>query len=645
VVQNQETTQIEVAPAAPTPAAPAHAPAIAPRVRRRGLLSHGEGAVARVGIVTAALVVGVLGLSSWWTLRTYHAQEQASRERELLSVSGVLSSSIESLMNNGDITGVRRLVADAAVFQGLSGCRVVIDGVGILADAEPSRITVARLPEADNATATPAEVLATGTLERGEGGLLRVRTSLAVAGQNNVALEVTCAGSGSAMGPWEVQAGIAGIAALGMGGLLMAYRQMRMRWSGLGAIRESLMIEAQRGGVAGELEVGEAMGPEATAWNGVVRERETLRRLLALEKAAEKIAQRSGAGGELSAACDAMWHGLLVLDDKAQITYANGAAAVLLNVKREELLEKPVRDVFENESIATASEALATGRTRQRAIVDVTRPGTERTVLRLTAKPMRREESGRAIVVVEDVTQQKVAEESRGAFVAQATHELRTPLTNIRLYIETLVDEGETDPAVRAKCLNVVQSEVRRLERIVGDMLSVAEIEAGQLKLRSAEVRMDQLFTELEADLRAGADDKEIKLVFDLPPKFGVMTADRDKLMLALHNIVGNAIKYTPAGGTVSVRVSEEGSGLRVDVVDNGIGIKPEEQELVFERFYRAKDRRLANITGSGIGLALARQIVRLHGGDITVASAIDKGSTFTITVPISNAPAMRAAA
>jgi len=334
-----------------------------------------------------------------------------------------------------------------------------------------------------------------------------------------------------------------------------------------------------------------------------------------------------------------------VLDDKAQITYANGAAAVLLNVKREELLEKPVRDVFENESIATAAEALATGRTRQRAIVDVTRPGTERTVLRLTAKPMRREESGRAIVVVEDVTQQKVAEESRGAFVAQATHELRTPLTNIRLYIETLVDEGETDPAVRAKCLNVVQSEVRRLERIVGDMLSVAEIEAGQLKLRSAEVRMDQLFTELEADLRAGADDKEIKLVFDLPLKFGVMTADRDKLMLALHNIVGNAIKYTPAGGTVSVRVSEEGSGLRVDVVDNGIGIKPEEQELVFERFYRAKDRRLANITGSGIGLALARQIVRLHGGDITVASAIDKGSTFTITVPISNAPAMRAAA
>ncbi len=601
--------------------------------------------MARVGLVTAALVVGVLGLSSWWTLRTYHAQAEASRERELLSVSGVLSSSIESLMGSGDVTGVRRLVADAAASQGLSGCRVVIEGVGILADAEPSRITVPKLPDPGARTAVAPDAGPARSVTRAEDGRMEVRTPLVVPGRSDVVLEVWQAVPPSLLGPWEVQAGIATIAAAGMGGLLVAYRQMRLRWRGIGAIRESLLLEARGGATPGELEVGSTMGPEALAWNGVVRERDSLRKLLALEKAGEKLAQRSGAGGELSAACDAMWHGLLVLDDHARVTYANGAAAVLLNLKREDLLERPVREVFDEESIASAAEALATGRTRQRAIVDVTRPGTERTVLRLTAKPMRREESGRAIVVVEDVTQQKVAEESRGAFVAQATHELRTPLTNIRLYVETLVEEGEADPAVRAKCLNVVQTEVRRLERIVGDMLSVAEIEAGQLKLRSAEVRLDQLFTELEADLRAGAEDKEITLAFELPPKFGVMTADRDKLMLALHNIVGNAIKYTPAGGTVRVKVVEDGSGLRVDVVDNGIGIKPEEQELVFERFYRAKDRRLANITGSGIGLALARQVVRLHGGDITVASAIDKGSTFTITIPAAASTPMRAAA
>src|SRR5206468_2971217 len=96
-----------------------------------------------------------------------------------------------------------------------------------------------------------------------------------------------------------------------------------------------------------------------------------------------------------------------------------------------------------------------------------------------------------AIVLIEDVTQSRVADESRNAFVAQATHELRTPLTNIRLYVETMVEDGENDAAVRSKCLNVINQEVRRLERIVADMLSVSEIEAGSMKLNAGEIRLD----------------------------------------------------------------------------------------------------------------------------------------------------------
>jgi signal transduction histidine kinase len=246
------------------------------------------------------------------------------------------------------------------------------------------------------------------------------------------------------------------------------------------------------------------------------------------------------------------------------------------------------------------------------------------------------------VVVVEDVTQQRVADESRNAFVAQATHELRTPLTNIRLYVETMLEDPE-DGAVRSKCVNVINTESRRLERIVGDMLSVSEIEAGSLKLRPGEVRLDAFFEELEADYRAQAGDKEIALKFDLPPKLPVLEGDRDKLMLALHNLVGNALKYTPAGGAVTVKVTEEGGWLSVAVTDTGIGIKAEEQELVFERFYRAKDKRIGGITGSGIGLSLARDVTRLHGGEIAVRSEIDKGSTFTLRVPVR--PGMKAAA
>jgi signal transduction histidine kinase len=104
---------------------------------------------------------------------------------------------------------------------------------------------------------------------------------------------------------------------------------------------------------------------------------------------------------------------------------------------------------------------------------------------------------------------------------------------------------------------------------------------------------------------------------------------------LALHNLVGNGLKYTPEGGRVRVKVEAGPRSLVVDVEDNGIGIKPEEHELIFEKFYRARDARVSRITGTGLGLALAREVARLHGGDVLLRSEVDKGSTFTLTLPL----------
>jgi two-component system, OmpR family, phosphate regulon sensor histidine kinase PhoR len=165
-------------------------------------------------------------------------------------------------------------------------------------------------------------------------------------------------------------------------------------------------------------------------------------------------------------------------------------------------------------------------------------------------------------------------------------------------------------------------------------MLSVSEIEAGSFKLRTDEVNIADLFTHLHEDFKAQAADKDITLTFDAPPKWPPVAGDRDKIEMALHNLVGNAVKYTPQGGNVIVRAADNAGTLTFEVSDNGIGIKADELELVFEKFYRSKDKRIASITGSGIGLALARQVIRLHGGDITVKSQLDKGSTFTLTLP-----------
>jgi len=147
-------------------------------------------------------------------------------------------------------------------------------------------------------------------------------------------------------------------------------------------------------------------------------------------------------------------------------------------------------------------------------------------------------------------------------------------------------------------------------------------------------VHLNTILSELLNDYEAQAQEKSIALAFNLAPKLPIIQADRDKLTLAMHNLVGNALKYTPNGGRVAVNVDVADGKLIFEVRDTGIGISPEDQQKIFEKFYRAQDRRVDTIVGTGLGLAIARDMIRLHGGDITVESGIDKGSTFTLSIP-----------
>jgi signal transduction histidine kinase len=325
----------------------------------------------------------------------------------------------------------------------------------------------------------------------------------------------------------------------------------------------------------------------------------------------------------------------VLVDDRLNVKYANGAAAIFLRAKRESLPGTSIQDHVKDSEVLESLRAVAGGGVRRRAIVEVSRPESQGGgVLRISVRPVRKDDSAAALLTIEDITQQRVADEARNAFVAQATHELRTPLTNIRLYVEQAIEAGD-DNAVRTRALDVINQESRRLERIVGDMLSVSEIEAGSFKLRAGDVRLETMFDDLKAEYAAQAKEKNLNLSLHLPPKLPVLRGDRDKIVLALHNLIGNALKYTPEGGKVDVKVDADEQRLQVEVADTGIGISPEETDLIFEKFYRAKDKRVSAITGTGLGLALAREVVRMHGGDIAVRSQLDQGSTFTLTLPI----------
>ena len=128
--------------------------------------------------------------------------------------------------------------------------------------------------------------------------------------------------------------------------------------------------------------------------------------------------------------------------------------------------------------------------------------------------------------------------------------------------------------------------------------------------------------------------EQGLSLSFDLSPKLPVLRGDRDKITLAMHNLISNAIKYTPPGGEIRVSADFDDERFVFEVADTGVGVQPEQLERVFDRFYRCRDERTAHVQGTGLGLALARDVARLHGGDVTAESVYEQGSRFTLELP-----------
>ena len=588
---------------------------------------RGELRIATTGFAIMAILLGSLWGGAWWLV---HAQSASLREagaEHVRVVGNTLARTIEIMLAENEVSAVRRIVAETARDAGIAPCRIVLPDGKVVADSNPSGITVRDLQPKWSGTA----------VAYASDGKPSTRVfPLVVPGRGSARLEVTALADPSGAYYRSTQTGIGGISLVALVVLLLLYRRVRAGVQGICAVREALL--AREGGqtAPAALEVNPTWGPEAKAWNSLLSEMEKQQKGISSAKAQELLQFRRHDSEQLASACDGLAQGLILIDTSLRATYVNGAAAVLLQAKRGEMLMAEISTFLGEEQVLAAAREATDGRLHGRTVIEVPRQnGDSHMLLRLMVRPMRREDYAAAMIVVEDITQQRVAEESRKAFVTQATHELRTPLTNIRLYTEMALDEGKSDPAILGQCLNVINQETFRLDRMVGDMLSIAEIEAGTLTLRKDDVRLEELFAELAADYEAQAKEKQTQLTFGLPPKLPVFAGDRDKIRLLLHNLLGNALKYTPAGGQVALTAGTAQGRVVVDVADTGIGIREEDHERIFEKFYRASDRRVAAVKGSGLGLAIAREIARLHGGDITVQSVPDKGSTFTLVLPL----------
>ncbi len=215
-------------------------------------------------------------------------------------------------------------------------------------------------------------------------------------------------------------------------------------------------------------------------------------------------------------------------------------------------------------------------------------------------------------------------------FVADASHELRTPLTTIRGNVDVMLLDPELSPSVR-QSLQHVSSESARLSRLVTNLLMLARVEAGQSGPQFAPVDLHALVLETVAQARAMSDKVDIRLGQE---DQATVPGDADQLRQVLHNLIDNAVKYTPAGGHVRVSVYREGTWAKLEVSDTGVGISPQDIEHIFDRFYRS-ERTRHGAAGSGLGLSIVNWVVRAHGGRVTVESRLGRGTTFTVWIPL----------
>jgi signal transduction histidine kinase len=226
-------------------------------------------------------------------------------------------------------------------------------------------------------------------------------------------------------------------------------------------------------------------------------------------------------------------------------------------------------------------------------------------------------------------------ERLRRDLVANVSHELRTPISAIRARLENLLDGVEVpDP----RTLEAMLAQTERLGRLVDQLLELSRLESGDLRLRREPVMLDQLVSEVVAELEVVRADRRVHLLGTLTGDLPVILADRERVHQVLFNLLDNALRFTPAGGEVRVTAERHNGSVDVHVWDTGPGIPPEHLARVFERFYRVDPARSRDDGGTGIGLAIARSVVEAHGGRIWAESEPGRGSVFTFELPVARA-------
>ncbi len=368
-----------------------------------------------------------------------------------------------------------------------------------------------------------------------------------------------------------------------------------------------------------------------------------------LEKAAHDAAQASRDLDDERVKFRALFEntneGIILFDEHDTIIYINPAYCSFYEIERDEWLGKKWPGIFERPGISVCTDGASidpdgaqngSARPRRGEVTITDSRGEVRRRLAFYAKRITNAQ-GEVIACMglsRDITLEREIDRMKTEFVSNVSHELRTPLTSIRAYTEMLLDDETDDPQTRKDYLQIVLDEAVRLTNLINDILDLSKMEAGRKTYKFTTVSLHGLVKKAATVISADIQKKGHVLDIRLPDADREAVCDSDLVHQSVLNLLSNAVKYTPDGGKISFELSYDSNNYTLSVSDSGPGISREDQKQLFSKFFRVESTLNRDVGGTGLGLALVRQIAHVHQGEAGVESEPGKGSTFRLTLP-----------
>lgn len=335
---------------------------------------------------------------------------------------------------------------------------------------------------------------------------------------------------------------------------------------------------------------------------------------------------------------DSINFGIIITDSHENIDHINEYMLKLLGKAREDVLDRPLGEVVDHAEITSFvahHDMIGQSKTidRLESLFPEIPPGE---VFKVSVGYLMGAENtpiGK-IISFHNITVESLAEKAKHQFIAHVAHEILTPITNIKSYSEMLMDGEIQDADLQKEFYNTINEQTNRLADLIKNLLNISKMEMGSLTINKGLVKTDWLFEGCISSIEASALEKNITIVRHQPDIFPALIADKDLLKAAIINILGNALKYTPANGNITFSISEQNKMVIFDIIDSGYGISQEDLPHIFDKFYRSANPHITDQVGSGLGLAITAEIVHLHDGEISVQSELGEGTQFTIKLP-----------